>query len=701
MATKLEELDQLKPFVAHGVEFSGVTGFQAYGRCPFTGKNGKFYVNFRTLLWDSKTAGLSGNLAQYLELRHKDYRKALSIGRLVRLAADRKFPTSVFEPWELGHNGTAFMLPVRNSKGKIQDIRAYKLGQHFMSTPGCQSGLLGSHEILKKPNEPIYICEGEWDGMALHWLLRKLEQPGVVVAVPGAMTFKQEWIPLFAQRHVYTLYDNDAAGENGEQIARKRLLGTAKFLYHLHWPPTTLEKFDVRDWIVLGAIQHAKPRECWKGLSNLFRPSPRPLTHGQPTDTKPVLVAPGSSPVIWTGKPATLGNVKDIFKKWLFLANTDALEIMLSVIVSNKIEGDPLWMFLISPPGSAKTELLTSLGNCEEVYPVSSLTAHSLISGASWASGDPSLIPKLNQRVLVVKDFTSILSKRDQEKDEIFSILRDAYDGKCSKPFGNGITRTYESRFSILAAVTPFIYELATHHALLGERFLKFTTEDNLFHYSENDIIRRSIENVNKETKMREELASVVTSAVKQFEVAKLPFIPPRTVSKIIALARFGARLRGTVGRDRYHTDLVTSRPSAEVGSRLGKQLSKLSMSIAIVNSRAEVGEHEYRLVRKTMLDTIPQRMEDLVRKMWEKLPTIDDTMKTKDVSYLTRYPLATVSRLLADMNILDIVHRTGKSNIYQWTLSPYIREAIKEADLYPAGEKREELQPLEETTVE
>lgn len=697
----MPKLDQLKPFAAHGVTFNGVTGNQAYGRCPFSGRENKFYVNLDTLLWDSKITGLSGNLTQFFEHRHKMYRQAITPQYLGVLAANRKLPTSVFAPWELGWNGVSYMIPVRDTKGHIQDIRAYKLGQHCMSTPGCHSGLLGCHEMVKRTTEPIFVCEGEWDGMALSWLLRKLELPGVVVSVPGAATFKQEWVPWFAQRTVFACYDNDGAGENGEQVLKKRLEGTAKAIWYCHWPPSTPEKFDVRDWVINGAVKAGKPRECWKGLASLFKKEARPPTHGQPTQVVPLLkTAKPSVPNTWEGKTATLEDVKRVFKKWLFLDNTDALEIMLSVIVSNYIEGDPIWMFLVSPPGGAKTELLTSLGNCEQVYPVSSITSHSLISGASWATGDPSLIPKLNGRILVIKDFTSILSKRDQEKDEIFGILRDAYDGKCVKVFGNGTTRAYESRFSIMAAVTPYIYELSSQHASLGERFLKFTAGDNLFHLSEDEIIRRSIQNVNKETSMREDLANVVTSALKRVMPKELPTMDPEMLTKIVALARFGARLRGIVARDHYHSEMITGRPSAEIGSRLGKQLSKLAMSIAIVNGHTSVGEGEYRLVRKTVLDTIPQRTEDMVRKLWEKTPTLDDSLKTKEISYLTRYPLATVSRILADLNILDIVTKAGKSNAYQWTLSAYIRAAIQEADLYPVGTGGADRAPLEEVEL-
>src|SRR6185295_20396517 len=122
---------------------------------------------------------------------------------------------------------------------------------------------------------------------------------------------------------------------------------------------------------------------------------------------------------------------------------------------------------------------------------------------------EPSLIPRLNEKVLVIKDFTSILGMNDNDKEEIFSILRDAYDGFCGKVFGNGVERSYKSRFTVIAAVTPSIYDLGPRHSALGERFLKFMMGDNLHHDQEEEIISRAIENVDRDSKIRTELSLV------------------------------------------------------------------------------------------------------------------------------------------------------------------------------------------------
>ena len=143
--------------------------------------------------------------------------------------------------------------------------------------------------------------------------------------------------------------------------------------------------------------------------------------------------------------------------------------------------------------------------------------------------------------------------------------------------------------------------------------------------------------------------------------------------------------MRGTVSREHYRPEVIVSRPTAEVGSRLGKQIAKLATSLALVNGHSKVTEHEYAMCRKCILDTIPQRLEDIVRQLIVNCPNINKGMTTREISQSTRYPQATVSRLLADMNILGVIDRKGKANQYVWTLSKYIRDAIEVAGLYIA----------------
>src|SRR5262249_23758004 len=144
-----------------------------------------------------------------------------------------------------------------------------------------------------------------------------------------------------------------------------------------------------------------------------------------------------------------------VYCRHLHLPEPDVVDVTLAVPAGNKLlKTDSLWLFLKGPPGSGKTEMMNALkGLPEWAMLVSNLTPAALISGF----GDPtkdrtgqSLLPQLDGKTLIVKDFTTILSMNPTARDEIFGILRDAYDGHASKNFGTG-RREYDSRFNLLA----------------------------------------------------------------------------------------------------------------------------------------------------------------------------------------------------------------------------------------------------------
>lgn len=680
---------QARIFATHGVEFSGMRGVELYGHCPFTDKPDKFYVNSKTWLWDSKTAGMSGNIASFLDEIQKDYIDALDDDQLQALVKSRGLPAGAFRGWKMGWTGDRYTIPVRDISGKMVDIRLYRLDKKQMrSTSGCHVGLLGAHLLPKSPAAPVYLCEGEWDAIALQWLFTQLKEPGIVLAVPGAGTFKNEWAPWLNGRRVTVLFDHDEAGRKGERIVAARLTSGTKHLSFVHWPTTLPDGFDTRDWIRYG-IKKGTLALCWERLKALCQKGVRALTDGVKNVAGRTIRLIGA-PVAERPKTLpTLADVHAVYRKWLHLPNTDAIDIMLAVALSQEIDGPPIWMFLVGPPGTAKTATLIGLSDYDKTYSTSSLTAHSLISGANFqGQGDPSLIPKLDGKVLVIKDFTSILGMRDSDKEEIFSILRDAYDGRCGKVFGNGVERSYESRFTVVAAVTPSIYDLGQRHSALGERFLKYVMADNLHHEQEEDIISRAIENVDRDTRMRDELSNVTgTFLGYSFESLTPAWLGNEIHRQIIALAQLGARLRGTVSRELYDTNMMTGRPFAEIGSRLGIQLSKMARALAMVRGKPEVTAEEFRLVKKVMIDTVSQRSEDIVRCLYlQSLVKDSGPFTTQDISRVTRYPMTTIRRVLDDLNLLKVINRRGLPGSgfkHVWTLSPYIMRCISESNVY------------------
>lgn len=684
--------DPLKPFKQHGVVFRGSNQSQAYGDCPFTGKQDKFYVNRSNLMWDSKTAGLSGNLTKFLEYVNEQNQEDLTEVQFEKLSHNRGIPKAYLKKFEIGKSASGYTFPIKDEKGKIADLRMYRLNKKVVGTAGRNTCIFNLHKMMRTPKEyPVYLCEGEWDGMAMSYLLEKNKVKAVAVAVPGANTFKREWAKYFKERDVIVCYDNDESGEAGELIVKDRLHALANSLHYMHWTPKFYLGYDIRDLVVQRAIEKKIPKATYRFIKKSLRNSPRKQFNNAEEDNQSQVEVDENIDL-----NVTIGDVRDTIGKWLKLNNYDGLYVALATAISTFIEGDPLWTFIVGAPGGAKTELLQTLDRSRYTFFTSSLTPHSLISGASTTDGhDPSLLPKLDMMCLIIKDFTTILGLREPDKDMIFSILRDAYDGKCSKTFGRGFTREYKVHFSMLAGVTPEVYSVIARYAGLGDRFLKFNISGSLSHDMEFDVIDKSMSNMSKETEMRDEMQMVVNSFVTKMVMKmqsrrfKMPEIPRDLKVKLINAVQAASCLRGTVSRHWRDNDVIMTKPFREVGTRLGKQLLKMMTCLAIIFDHEVIGEEEYRIARKILLDTVDQRIEEMVKTIYLRTPTKDDSVTSSELQIVTGYNRMTIRRLMDDLTVLKTVLRQGKANKYEYTITTKIKKFLDNSDLYSTVEER------------
>ena len=172
-------------------------------------------------------------------------------------------------------------------------------------------------------------------------------------------------------------------------------------------------------------------------------------------------------------KSISLKEVKEAAKRFLLLEDDNIIDVATAVYVANKFDSDPLWIFLCGPPSSAKTEILRAMDGHDNVILLSSMTSSTLISGKTIkGQGNQSLLPKLNGKLLIIKDFGTILTMYREARGEIFAQLREVYDGQFAKAFGTGETISWKGKVGLLAATTPVIDKYMSVNAMLGERFL-------------------------------------------------------------------------------------------------------------------------------------------------------------------------------------------------------------------------------------
>lgn len=643
---------------------------QWFGDCPFCGKAQDFYLKAGdNLLWDCKVCGRAGGFGRLLGEMAMLAQRTMTPAQLQALARNRGLQPETLRRAGVGClHGRLYTVPIWSWAGTGEgcvDLRRWTFVQpRLLSAPGARAGLWGGQNLKASEKDPVYIMEGEWDGMAMEETLRTQSAQGSIVARPGASVFSAGWPPLFVGRDCIVCNDNDAAGRRGDERVRVMLEGVARRVRFVEWPEGTADKYDYRDLLL--AQGHAAALAAV--TATLVEPK------GAVTTTGVAASVETAAPLTW---PQTL----EAYRKWLELASDEVLLVLFGVLVANQLPGDPLWLFLVAPPGGCKSELLMSLSGVPTVYAMTSLTPHALISGAQGPGGtDPSLLPLLDGKVLVIKDFTAILSMPGLQRDEILGILRDAYDGTASKPFGTGIRRQYKSRFGILAGVTPIIEQYASQHTLLGERFLRYCIRlPGIVNVGQREITR-ALDNLTAEPALRAELSQ----AASGFWTAMngRPAVDPHAATQgavidLVALAQAIAALRGSVTHERYTAD-VLYRPTAEIGTRLAKQFAKLALGIAAVRQESTISLSTWRIVRRVARDTIPDRTEAVVRALSLHAKATEEEIMTS-----THLPKGTIALALEDLILQRLVGRTAKTKPIQYSLSASIRSLLQRSKLY------------------
>ena len=175
--------------------------------------------------------------------------------------------------------------------------------------------------------------------------------------------------------------------------------------------------------------------------------------------------------------PSPLATLRSLVNSTLQLSPEDllALDFCFSTVIATLRPGkrSPLWGYLVGPPGCGKTELLLPYNGHSTTFFLSELTANALSSGYDSESGeDPSLLPYLAGKTLVIPDLASIITRDPVLVQGIMGTLRAAFDELYVKASGTSGIRQSSSRFGVIAAVTPVIDTISSVQQNLGERFL-------------------------------------------------------------------------------------------------------------------------------------------------------------------------------------------------------------------------------------
>jgi DeoR-like helix-turn-helix domain len=357
---------------------------------------------------------------------------------------------------------------------------------------------------------------------------------------------------------------------------------------------------------------------------------------------------------------ALLGTVTS----WLLLRDPDVLPVTLGAKKAHDLGGQPPWLLLVAPPSGVKTELLRTLWRVPGVYPLSELTARTFASGLETHGDDPSLLHRLRNEVLVLKDFTTVLEMHREERQAILAQLREIFDGRFDKVWGTGKELHWEGRLGFIAGVTPVIDSYQSVLSVLGKRFLMLRVEQP----ERKAVAAKALNNAEREPQMRKELMAIVQSFMRGLPTTP-PTVAPELRDQLAELADFVTRCRSGVIRDVYRRELDYA-PEPEMPTRLAKQLFELLRGVALVLGHPEATTADLDRIKRVALDCIPAVRRTVLRAV-AGMATVDETLTTSKVAEGVQYSTATVRRALEDLQALGVlaVTKGGKGVADQWAV--------------------------------
>lgn len=292
--------DKLRPYRFHGVELDYAEGHEnAEGRCPNCDRDDKFAIHSATGQYNCfrGSCGFKGNVTTFLQWLWGEGDRATTPEQYGQLAADRRllYPDTLMA-WGVVRNVLTgdWLMPGWTADVKLYQLYRYtqirtrqgSLRKALLATPGLKHQLFGVNVYAPEKSQ-LYLTEGPWDAMVLWEVLkntkevesglsptanitRSLLADANVLAVPGCRVFSDKWLPLFAGKVVYLMYDNDhpqggspPAGYAGMHTVASLLTAAPQppeAVNYLHWghngyDATLPSGFDVRDTLTIGLPQ--------------------------------------------------------------------------------------------------------------------------------------------------------------------------------------------------------------------------------------------------------------------------------------------------------------------------------------------------------------------------------------------------------------------------------------------------------------
>ncbi len=178
---------------------------------------------------------------------------------------------------------------------------------------------------------------------------------------------------------------------------------------------------------------------------------------------------------------------------------------------------NPLYLALVSPPSSGKTEILDRINDFRIINWTEKMTKNALLSGSPNidAEDNYSILINANNKCLIINDASIIIGLGVETIANIIGILTNAYGRKTLVLESPGGRREIHSYFTITWGMTPLQYnKLKYNMNIMGNRFLIYNMpSDWEQHYYDQDDFNHTLK-----LKRKKSLVSHILNTQNKYE---------------------------------------------------------------------------------------------------------------------------------------------------------------------------------------
>ena len=364
----------------------------------------------------------------------------------------------------------------------------------------------------------------------------------------------------------------------------------------------------------------------------------------------------------------TFDNILSNIKQYMILDKENEYIIDIELATALSIElNQPIWIMVIAPPSSGKTELLNILSGLDNFHTLYTLTPRFLFSGYAPAQGGYMIREVKDKGILAFPDFTTVLKLNSKSRNEIFNQLRVIFDGRAG--LGTGVDlgeiKFWEGKVAVISLVTESIEKIKETTTDLGERFLyfKFSPEEKDFSVIENF-------NINEEARLQ------IPSMVKDFINSKKEFVTRIEISKevkekIFYLSKFVSIARTTVERNGYGRDIIRIHKPEEP-FRVMNLLSSAYKTLVTIN---EDERRTISVLRNLATSSIPDIRKSTIESIYK---SGNQQVSIDELKY--KLSETKIRRTVEDLVALDILTQTPtkKKNKFYYSINKKFRKYLE-----------------------